>query len=344
MTLPRWSDRQNGLPKQYAQLGACIAQLESGGELLVACALEAQYCEVGKTGIAGVESVLFVSSRELAAGGNPRAGASCLEADGNDPTHYVNLGRCGEAVDEYVCTSAKENCKTPAKFQPYDNQCTLLADLSPSRIQPRSFFASCQDTGAQGTEQDIHCLWSSTECKEVSPQYIAVGAMTYNYNMACPCEVTEIGACKARNSSTQQDEYFCAVSATACDDESEFIPMKTLQETVGIDCRLCAPPTRIPEAAENTDDFDVGESEDPGGVTTESSSNTSKSTKKIGSLVGGLSAGVVAGVILAIFVTLSLRRYRTKKTQKKSGTAIVVELAGDNTSSQTNADVDSMVS
>ncbi|KAL7564666.1 hypothetical protein ACA910_021223 [Epithemia clementina (nom. ined.)] len=348
------------LSRRYVEPAACVTELRGGSKIATSCALEPQWCK-DTNHIVGAVSTTFVSSRQLHAAGSNAPGYACLSSNGNDPKTFAYLGRCASPMDEYVCTSRAENCKAPTTFEPFADRCTLLADLAPNRIQPRSFFSSCQ-TPSEAFER--RCFWSATECTALGDEgYISFGAMPYNYNVACSCEDTEVGACQTIGADgNRTSEYHCAVSESGCDSGSVFVPVQELQDTAGMDCRLCQEPSSIPEPVVLPSDN--GNGNDDGG--TQKSPNEdapADSSKNSGGgdggqpngnndkdnqeaiILGSIIGGVAIGLILAFVCFLVLRRRRNRKSQTKGGTAIVVELASaDNQSSSASAGPEDTVS
>lgn len=316
------------LTLQYVQPGACVAQLTGGNSIAISCALERSGCS-RPSGLAGVASQSFVSSAELLENGSSTPGYHCLSSDGTDPRLYVYLGRCVEKVDEYTCTSHASNCKSPSKFLPQDELCTLLADLSSTRRRERSFFATCNPKGNDASLEP-RCFWSSSECPS---NYFAMGALPYSTYLFCTCEKTETGACR-----TAANGYMCAVSPDGCADPSSFLTASELQAEAGIDCRLCRPPTLIPQAIRPSPVVQNNGNAPAPTTTTQtqpqgslSSSSDDDSILPRGAVIGLATAGgLVIGLALAVFVFYLLRRRRGGQQGTKGGTAIVVEMVDVN--------------
>jgi hypothetical protein len=306
------------LARQFVQPGACIATIAGGSKLATSCALEAQACSK-TTGIAGVVSVDFVSSRQLKGHGSDHPGFSCLQSDHNDPGRFVSLGRCVAKDDAYVCTSDASNCKRPEVFEAQDEMCTLLADLSPTRIDDRAFFSSCLENGMEGTRR---CFWARADCPQGAIHY---GANPYSNFLLCPCEETETGACYDEAT----DDYVCAVSPDGCDSTSIFLSVHELKERANIDCRLCSEPTKIPEPLYDAQTPTWLESGSQGTVSPNNqgvSAQTSSSSSVLGR-GGTITVSVTVGVVLGLFLAITIfwiQRHKRNKSAK-GGTAIVVE-------------------
>ncbi len=320
------------LIRRYVEPGACVATLQNGNSILTACALEPGWCPKS-SGIAGKTSEQFVPSRQLHKRGANTPGFSCLSSDGTDPRHYVRLGRCASAVDNFVCTSVSENCKNAAGFEPTAEMCTLLADLAPDRKDERTLFTGCYD----GVSESVDCFWSSADCP-TDEGYEAYGARPYSHFLECYCEETQVGACKSNDS----EEYFCATSAASCDDESTFINVKDLQGTAGIDCRLCMQPTKIPDPIQSGELARPTSSVSTASNTTVSPTIRSDDSGLSNATIGAIVGSVVGGLVLAALVTFALQKIRCRRGRshgKTGGTAIVVELAAED--SRTNSEVNS---
>lgn len=319
------------LKRQYVEPGACVASLQNGNTVLTTCALEPRWCPKS-SGIAGREGDTFLSSRQLHKLGVNTPGYSCLSSDGTDPRHYVLLGRCASSVDNFVCTSVADNCKNAAAFEPTAEMCTLLADLAPDREDERTLFTACYD----GVSEGRNCYWSSSDCP-IDEGYEAYGARPYSFFLECQCEDTQVGACKTND----LDEYFCATSAESCDNGSTFLTVQDLRDSAGIECRLCKEPTRIPDAiVTGTPARPSPSTESPSTTPFLMQEEMSESLTRasmwtiIGSVVGGL---VLAALLT--FVIQKLRCRGRRSHSKAGGTAIVVELAAEN--SRTNSEINS---
>ncbi|KAL7561177.1 hypothetical protein ACA910_006820 [Epithemia clementina (nom. ined.)] len=319
------------LSRQFVELAACVTKLGGGSEIATSCALEPQWCKDNKH-IVGAVSTTFVSSRQLHAAGANAPGYACLSSNGNDPKTFAYLGCCASPVDEYVCTSRAENCAAPTKFEPFADRCTLLADLSPNRIQPRAFFSPCESFTERPYE--LRCFWSATECVALGPGYGSYAAVAYTIDIACRCEETEVGACQTIGvDGNRTNEYHCAVSESSCDSGSVFVPVPELQATAGIDCRLCQEPSSIPEPVVVPSDNNSG-----GGGGGQQNNNGDDKDNQEAIILGSIIGGVAIGLILAFVCFIVMRRNRNRKSQTKGGTAIVVELASaDNQTSSASA-------
>jgi len=148
--------------------------------------------------------------------------------------------------------------------------CTLLADISPSRIDDRALFSSCKASGFDGTRR---CFWTRADCPD---DHIDYGANPYSNYLLCPCEDTETGACY----DAATTEYVCAVSSQGCDSSSTFLSVHELQEQANIDCRLCTKPTKVPDALEDADVPSWSETGSKGIVTPDNEENSTTAQTK----------------------------------------------------------------
>lgn len=331
------------LIRKYVEPGACIAKLQNGNAILTACALEPEWCPQS-AGIAGRKSDEFVSSRQLHQNGPNTPGHSCLASDGTDPRHYVRLGRCASAVDNYVCTSVADNCMNGAAFESTAEMCTLLVDLAPDRKdEERTLFSGCHNP----LTEPVYCYWSGADCP-TDQGFQTFGARPYSHFLECPCEKTQVGACQSNDS----EEYFCAPSPESCDPNSTFINVKDLQNTAGIDCRLCMEPSLIPDPISTgtpgrpTTTGSPGNSANTSPILPSAAADSGISNATIGAIVGGVLGGLLLAAIVAIVVH-SVRRRRGRSQGKTGGTAIVVELAAEvsrttSEANQSSCDVSSL--
>ena len=306
----------SSLTLQYVQPGACVVTLADGSRLATSCALEATECPLVSV-FSGAASVDFVSSRQLMQLESTSPGYSCLNSNGSNRAHYVFLGRCVDRNDNFVCTSDAENCKRPEVFEQQDELCTLQADLSPTSINDRSFFASCWLKPEESDEK--RCFWTGADCPEGSINH---GADPYSNFLLCPCEDTETGACHQQG----ENQYICAVSSAGCDGSSVFLSVKQLQDQAGIDCRLCRTPIKIPDKLASAP---ISSPTTTTGGTTQGvvppwdeGGNSSGMTR--GALIA---VAVSAGTLLGGVLVVSARRFRRRRNcnNARGGTAIVIE-------------------
>jgi len=284
-------------------------------------------------GVSGRTADVFVSSRELRSRGTGTPGYSCLTSDGTDPKHYVKVGRCAAGIDNYICTSVAENCKNPNQFESKAELRTLLADVAPDRVDVRAFFSSCLG-GAN--DDEVRCYWSTSDCPK-HEGFEDYGAKPYSVFLECPCEETQVGACKSNDT----EEYFCAVSEKSCDGDSTFLTVKELQEAARIDCRLCQEPIKIPDVIASATPAREQKSDTGSAATTTATSiqandaNTSQSV-----IIGVVVGGIVLGIAIAM-LAVRVRRCRMRRGGASSGgTAIVVETADINKRSEVSTNGD----
>jgi hypothetical protein len=155
-----------------------------------------------------------LSSRELQFARRSHGGI-CLETD---TVREVWTGRCGGDYDGGVCTGHADACLEPSQFVRVDRACQLSItdDIDPSASV--AVYGRCHDT----------CYWSNNDCTGEEQWYGA------SESPSCTCENVKVGACRYDN------RYFCAVDIEACDADSTFLSVCSLEKVDGApDCRLC---------------------------------------------------------------------------------------------------------
>lgn len=243
---------------------------------------------------------------------NPNSASQIAITDMFDQVH---IGRCTDRNGNAdFCTSTASSCGS-FQFNAMDEGCRVYDDLAVGSPVRNSFFGKC------GTD----CVWSQESC---SSGVFTSAATLINNNDKCLSEDVRVGACRGPGDA---GEYFCAVSANACDDSSIFIDADTLAND-GISCRLTE--GSLPRSTEYktyTGDSNRNNSNNnspdrnPSGANNNISSNESDNKTAIiaGSVVGGVAGLAIIG---GLFCWCSRRRRgaggqeQAKSHKESSGT------------------------
>lgn len=272
------------------QAGSCLR----GGDGSI-CAFDSYGCP---------SNAIFSSPRELAqSGGGLAHGGACTTRTGTE--ERTNIGWCpGEG-----CTSDASACSVPSSFVPIDDRCTVRSDSTRGHggNDDKNFttlFGRCS--------ADDTCYWSQNDCPEEDPSswipaYNHGNPPSLSDDEACTCDKVRVGAC------LDQEFYFCAVSAAACDGASEWINATSLRNHQSAPaCFLCRaldfdkPPTT----------FD--------GITVKGDDNKGNQAVVIGVTVGTV-GGLAALFGLAVLVHSRLVRRRGPRPATKTALDIVQE-------------------
>jgi len=198
--------------------GACISESQYW------CALEASQCPIGAN---------FVSARKLEMDFKDAPAVECLAQAGTVP-----MGQCTMPDDKGLCTGNKSNCggcfETFEKcFEPNNGACTLEATENDDGSLNFAVFGVCVDPK---NPNEGHCLWTRDECPSTSVWITPNVWLENKPNIEdfCSCDKVLVGACR------YGDDFVCAVSEDACEDETQYIGAKALVDMEpSIDCRLC---------------------------------------------------------------------------------------------------------
>jgi hypothetical protein len=204
-----------------------------------------------------------------------------------DMIENVSIGRCMSSTGSY-CSGAEAACLDTQTFLPVDPTCRLDDDLLIGSPLMNTIFGKCDDT----------CKWDDTDC--ASGTYRPAGSVLGD---KCGCEDVMVGACLFGN------EYYCAVSADACDFASTFVKHSELPDNVS--CRLT-------EAGLSRKIAD--KTINPSSTTMPSASfgkSSSGNDKNIGLIVGA-SVGGVCAVALLTFLIVKFTARCDKPTPTKS--------------------------
>ena len=264
----------------YVQAGACVNKTN---ELEFICALEAHHCP---TGTIFVSSRQLLEEEQIAQqeqeqqqhlldGPNHDQNLTATTCLSQKQTNAIHVGRCGPPTTDFPqssCTSHAEACPLPVEFIIMDEHCSIQWDTFDSLSAPTpTLYPLCHMT--LSTMSNFVCVWnqrddcplatstttteqSESESFESSQELLELmelfgGNTEYNneyqfdrpLSTDCTCDKVRTGACFHAATKT----YTCAVSAQACDNDTEFISWKFVtlshndQEPI-LDCRLCTPP------------------------------------------------------------------------------------------------------
>eukprot|EP00548_Thalassiothrix_antarctica_P010694 CAMPEP_0194159316 /NCGR_PEP_ID=MMETSP0152-20130528/77761_1 /TAXON_ID=1049557 /ORGANISM="Thalassiothrix antarctica, Strain L6-D1" /LENGTH=997 /DNA_ID=CAMNT_0038868867 /DNA_START=53 /DNA_END=3046 /DNA_ORIENTATION=- len=215
------------------------------------CALEKTACPVGSK---------FVSARKLETDYKDKPAIQCLNEAG-----YVPMGQCTLPEDKDICTGHRSNCigcfeQAGNCFEPNNGACSLEATENDDGSLNFAVFGACVNPADPNKG---NCLWSRDECPPTDtwdPPSTMMDSASGIEDL-CTCDKVIVGACRYGN------DFECAVSADACEDESQYIRAKELLEMESpIDCRLCDRLEEFPENAylvpQQQSGNDVSNSED----------------------------------------------------------------------------------
>lgn len=191
--------------------GGCYLQNE-----LLRCALDEAHCN-------GLE---FRSSRQMRESDDEEVGR-CQRP------HPDFVGMCTSEIDSFHCTGHPSGCVIWSMFVPNISYCSLQYNHFPGRDIHLALYGTCSDS-SKGSNA---CVWSLDDCPGAGTDsditYTpATFAPTSNVDSLCTCDKVRTGACAFG------EDWTCAVSAGACDKESDFRTREQVLEA-GRDCRLC---------------------------------------------------------------------------------------------------------
>jgi len=229
---------------QAVNAGQCFKNEIHSGDRGEECALESIACigmfssGTGTTTTEGSSAAsmarTYESSQQLenydAGYENDRVFSECLRPENAEA---VPIGRCFDSSQDLeVCTSVKEACTVPDKFQPNAEGCMVANENrmdSSGLLRHWSLYGRCDDT----------CVWSQDDCLAGEAWYPATHSYYNTASKECTCDVVQVGACK-----NPKNKYSCGISSFSCDEFSTYISARDLKGMAGApDCRLCMPVT-----------------------------------------------------------------------------------------------------
>ena len=126
---------------------------------------------------------------------------------------------------------------------------------------------------------------------------------TYNSmvggNELCTCDKVRVGACVGKDPDNGDETFNCAVSADACDDESEFWSRSKLKQEKGneFECYLCSPfdKAEVPTV-------EIGAAE-----TISAFSGNNSNSKTTQDCTGGIAVGATVGALMGMFLVFAIQ-------------------------------------
>ena len=116
-------------------------------------------------------------------------------------------------------------------------------------------------------------------------------------NELCTCDKVKTGACVGKDG--EDETYNCAVSADACDDESEFWSRDKLKQEMSdeFECYLCSP---FDKAEVPTVEIGAAET-----ISASLSNNNNNNTTQ--DCTGGIAVGATVGALMGMFLVFAIQ-------------------------------------
>ena len=152
---------------------------------------------------------------------------------------YLPIGLCDAGSSDEICSSTADACRDPHTFLTVNVTsssspgCFVDQIGSSSSSSSESLYGSCQRPNGKS-----YCLWSKDDCSTSSEDGSKSTWSPASESQNCSCYQTNTGACVKRHNEEHQNQYFCAVSANACDNATEYWNVSQLA-AAGYSCRLC---------------------------------------------------------------------------------------------------------
>lgn len=214
--------------------------------------------------------------------------------------HPDFVGMCTSPFDNFHCTGHSSGCVVWEMFVPNVPYCSLQYNHFRGRDIHLALYGTCENA----TMNTKACVWSLDDCPGAGiNDDITYTPTSYsdmeNVDSLCTCDKVSTGACAFG------EDWTCAISAEACDEESEFRTREEVLAT-GRDCRLCPLFDKNSPEAISTGNLWMSGHRDRNDDNNNHQHNNQSDPLHEETCTGGIVAGATAGVLVAIGAALAI--------------------------------------
>ncbi|KAG7340920.1 hypothetical protein IV203_024463 [Nitzschia inconspicua] len=312
----------NDLKIEYTKAGTCLEEIT---DKFVKCALSPVHCLDGMT---------FRSSRWILSQTDQHPAKVCLT---QQSLQAVSIGQCQSSFDENICASTASNCKMPNRFEGEVSLCNVAADNHASTGHPETIYGLCETYSDVDTKPPF-CAWSKSDCPQDEVDDTREDHedfFTYYWSQAlnnwarhkldCTCDMVHVGACM----DSSQGQMYCAVDATVCEQDMEYVSVVPLRNDHKVTCFLCddlisAPRTPSPTTTAHYNILQAQNAESTSG-----NDSNGLNRAALGGIIGG--SIVVVLVVVILIVKSTVKKNRAAKRAQKA-----VEQESEDAASETS--------
>lgn len=216
------------------------------------------FCALDSTECHNAGDYSWISGREV---GLFSHGFSCLESK---QVKATSLGKCADGSCSPNAETCGGNSTNTTNFSKSSSSCTV----------ENTKYGKCGD----------RCSWSPDEC--LSDEEWLFPAEE------CSCDNVRVGACTY----TKYSSVTCAISFTACDESSVWVPPLNVPDMFNFDCFLCRA-TSAPVPSPPAREIEIIKSESLALDNDNGNGNVGRSDENNTTLLGGAIGGVIAAVL-----------------------------------------------
>jgi len=265
------------------------------------------------------------------------AGCALTRLDCDDPTNFLSarqmqggeinahFGTCRwqDTVQNTVLGRCRTSAGTPTECASEVQACPGLD----SGFLAKEFKECTVGSTAFGRcDNSNMCAWSRDQCSGN-----ATGDDWEPFDKNCSCDQVQVGACSNLNANTGEQEYYCAVSEDACDNEQLWITPQDVKGAAGYDCFLCREGYKGSGVSANNKVNNIPSNSNNGSVAAPvySSFNNNSSSNNTNSNNNTVLITIAAtlGAVLTIAI-ISLVTWRCMSNRRASKAAIEASING----------------